>query len=52
MKIKREGDGWICSKDKKDILHKNVEIRLFGKGWQISGENLERWTGEGWVMKG
>jgi len=28
MKIKGEGDGWSCSKDKKAILHKNVEIRV------------------------
>lgn len=27
MKIKHEGDGWIGSKDKKSILHKNVGIR-------------------------
>ncbi len=26
MKIKHEGDGWIGSKDKKAILHMNVEI--------------------------
>ena len=28
MKIKHEGDGWIGSKDKKAILHKNVEISV------------------------
>ena len=28
MKIKHEGDGWIGSKDKKVILHKNIEIRV------------------------
>jgi len=27
MKFKHEGDGWFGSKDKKAILHKNVEIR-------------------------
>jgi len=38
MKIRNEGDGWICSKVKKAILHKNAEIRA---AWQ-NGAN-------GWV---
>ena len=27
IKIMNEGDGWICSKVKKETLYKNVEIR-------------------------
>ena len=41
MKRKHEGDGWIGSKDKKAILHKNIEIRVIGKVWQMEGINLE-----------
>lgn len=26
MKLRSEEDGWICSKVKEAILHKNVEI--------------------------
>jgi len=27
MKVRHKRDGWICSKVKEEILHKNVEIR-------------------------
>lgn len=27
MKLRSDEDGWICSRMKKAMLHKNVEIR-------------------------
>jgi len=35
MNIRSEGDGWICSKVKETILHKNVEI---GVVWEMENE--------------
>ena len=45
MKIKHEGAGWIGSKDKKAILHKNVEIRV---SWEsVANGGKKSWV-RGW----
>ena len=42
MKIRNEGDGWICSKVKKAILHKNAEIRAVWRNEANEWGNIER----------
>ena len=37
---------------KKQFCTKTYKLGLFGKVWRMSGENIERWTGASWVMKG
>ena len=51
MKIKNEGDGWICSKVKKATLWKNEEIRAIWQSVVNVWGNSERLAGTDCAME-
>ena len=51
MKLRSDEEGWICSRMKKTMLHKNVEIRATWESMRMSEGDLERGIGAGCMME-